>query len=103
MVHIYTLLQKIGENAFNLDLPIVLGIHSIINVNQLNLYVPPHLEEQVQVTHPMDNILDHRPPLVEDTLLKTYMHSNALERSQPSSLVTRASFSLMPNGFLLLF
>ena len=67
----YTILEAIGPNAFRLDLPAQLGIHNVINVNNLKLYEPPQLEDEIAVLHPDDNIPDFQPPLVEDTLLDT--------------------------------
>jgi hypothetical protein len=37
---LYTILDKIGENAYRLDLPPQLGIHNVINVNHLKLFEP---------------------------------------------------------------
>ena len=67
----YTILDKIGENAYRLDLPPQLGIHDVINVNQLKLFEPPLLEEPVTITHPVDNIPDFQMPLDKDTILDT--------------------------------
>jgi len=67
----YTVLQKIGENAYRLDLPPHLGIHNVINVNHLKLFEPPLLEEPVTITHPVDNIPDFQLPFSKDTLLDT--------------------------------
>jgi hypothetical protein len=58
----YTILEKIGENAYRLDLPPQLGIHNVINVNHLKLFEPPLLEEPVTITHPVDNILTSNSP-----------------------------------------
>jgi hypothetical protein len=71
----YTILDKIGENDYRLDLPQQLGIHNVINVNHLNFFEPPLLEEPVTITDPMDNILDFQLPLAKDTLLDTQNRS----------------------------
>jgi hypothetical protein len=67
----YTILEKIGENVYRLDLPPQLGIHNVINVNHLKLFEPSLLEEPVIFTHPVDNIFDFQLPLAKDTILDT--------------------------------
>jgi len=71
----YTILQKVGENAYRLDLHPLLGIHNVINVNHLKLFEPPLLEEAITITHPVDNILDFQLPVAKDILLDTRTHS----------------------------
>jgi hypothetical protein len=71
----YKILNKIGENAYRLDLPPQLGIHNVINVNHLKFFEPSLLEEPVTITHPMENILDFQLPLAKDTILDTRSHS----------------------------
>jgi hypothetical protein len=68
MDHIQVL-DRIGENAYRLDLPTHLGIHDVLNVNNLKLFELPLLEDTVTVQHPMDNILDFQPPLLHDQIL----------------------------------
>ena len=68
---LHTILDKIGENAYRLDLPPQLGIHNVINVNHLKLFEPSLLEELFTITHPMDNIPDFQIPLAKDTILDT--------------------------------
>jgi hypothetical protein len=72
---LYTILDKIGENAYRLDLPPQLGIHNVINVNHLKLFEPSLLEEPVTITHPVDNIPDFQLPLAKDTILDTRSRS----------------------------
>jgi len=62
-------LQQIGENAFRLDLPSHLGVHDVVNVNQLKLYDPPHLEDEFVISHTKDTIPNFQPLLEEDTFL----------------------------------
>jgi hypothetical protein len=59
----YTVLDRIGENSYRLDLPPHLGIHGVINVNTLKLFEPPLLEDTVTVLHPVDNIWYFQHPL----------------------------------------
>jgi len=63
-------LECIGDNAYRLDLPPQLGIHDVLNVNNLKLFEPSLLEEVVPVQHPVDNIPDFQSPLLEDTILE---------------------------------
>jgi hypothetical protein len=72
---LYTILDKIRENAYRLDLPPQLGIHNVINVNHLKLFDPSLLEELVTITHPVNNIPDFQLPLAKDTILDTRSHS----------------------------
>jgi hypothetical protein len=65
----YTVLDRIGENAYRLDLPPHLGIHDVLNVNNLKLFEPPLLEDTVTVIHLVDNILDFQHPLLMDQIL----------------------------------
>jgi hypothetical protein len=48
----YIVLECIGENAYRLYFPAQLGIHDVLNVNNLKLFEPPLLEEGVIVQHP---------------------------------------------------
>lgn len=41
----YTVTRAVGSNTFHLDLPTQLGIHNIVNVNQLKLYELSHNDE----------------------------------------------------------
>jgi hypothetical protein len=84
----YTILDKIGENTYRLDLPPQLGIHNVINVNHLNLFEPSLLEELVTITHPVDNILNFQLPLAKDTVLDTLTRSTR-HHTYTSYLVAR--------------
>lgn len=37
----FTILEKIGNNTFRLDLPIYMQMYSVVNVENLKLYEPP--------------------------------------------------------------
>lgn len=50
-------------------MPSQLGIHDVINVNNLKLFEPPLLEESVTIHHLVDNIPDFQHPLLKDTIL----------------------------------
>ena len=71
----YTVLECIGENAYRLDLPTQLGIHDVLNVNNLKLFEPPLLDEAVTVHHPVDNIPDFQPPLLSDQILDSHIRT----------------------------
>jgi hypothetical protein len=42
----FTILEKIGTNAFHLDLPPYMQIYSVMKVENLNLYEPPMIMDQ---------------------------------------------------------
>ena len=42
----YSILDKIGENAYRLDLPPQLGVHNVINVNHVKLFEPPYCRNE---------------------------------------------------------
>ena len=42
----FKILEKIGNNAFKLDLPSYMQIYSIVNVANLNLYEPNLIKDQ---------------------------------------------------------
>ena len=71
----YTVLECIGENAYRLDLPTQLGIHDVLNVNNLKLFEPPLLDEAVTVHHPVDNIPYFQPPLLSDQILDSHIRT----------------------------
>jgi len=89
----YTILQKVGENGYKLDLPPQLGIHNVINVNHLKMFEPPILEEVVTITHPVDNIPDFQLPLAHDTLLDC-MTCSTSNKDHTSYLVARQGQTL---------
>ena len=65
-----TILEHIEENEYHhLDLLSHLGIHDVLNVNNLNFFEPPILEDVVIVQHPMDNIFYFQPPLLHDKIM----------------------------------
>ena len=39
-------MEKIGNNAFRLDLPSYMQIYIVVNVENLRLYEPPLIEDQ---------------------------------------------------------
>jgi len=88
----YTILQKVVENAYRLDLPPHLGIHNVINVNHLKFFKPPLLEEAVTITHPVNNIPYFQLPLTTDTLLDTRTRSTR-NKAYTSYLVVRPNSS----------
>lgn len=77
----YTVLECIGENAYRLDLPPQLGIHNVMNVNNLRRFEPPLLEEEVIVQHPVDNIPNFQPPLLKDPILDSQTRTTRKQQS----------------------
>lgn len=65
----YTVLERMGENAYRLDLIAQLDIHDVLNVNNRKMFEPSLLEETIIVQHPMDNIPDFLLPLLGDKIL----------------------------------
>ena len=54
-----------GENAFELELPLAMGIHPVFNVSLLKLYqgdvpVPAPIEIDGELEYEIDAILEHR-------------------------------------------
>jgi len=86
-------LEKVGENAYRLDLPPHLGIHNVINVNNLKLFEPPLLEELVTITHPIDNIPDFQLSMTNDTILDSRTRSTR-NKEHTSYLVARQGQTL---------
>jgi len=81
-------MEKVRETAYKLDLPPQLGIHNVINVNNLKLFEPPLLEEAVTITHPVDNIPYFQLPVAHDTLLDSRTRSTR-NKDHTSYLVAR--------------
>jgi len=67
----YTILQRIGENVYQLDFPAQLEIHDVLNVNNLKLFESPLLEETTIVQHPMENIIGVQLHLFTDKILES--------------------------------
>ena len=42
----FKIIQKVGNNAFQLDLPSYMKIYSVVNVENLCLYEPPLIDDQ---------------------------------------------------------
>jgi hypothetical protein len=71
---LYIVLQQIWNNAHRLDFPPQLGIHDVMNVNNLKHYEPPLLEDNVTISHPVELIPNFQPPLLQDTRHTTTRH-----------------------------
>ena len=68
----FKILEKIGENAFRLDLPAYMHIHSVVNADCLRLFEPSMIEdpeEQSQLPSVDDLLLEYLNELQEDTVL----------------------------------
>jgi len=68
----FTILEKTGNNAFHLDLPIYMQMYSVVNVENLKLYEPPLImdtEEVGKVPIVDDFALDYLDELPEDIIL----------------------------------
>jgi hypothetical protein len=65
-------LEKIGNNAFHLDLPIYMQMYSIVNVENLKLYEPPLImdTEEVGTVPTVDDFApEYLDELPEDIIL----------------------------------
>ena len=68
----FTILEKIGNNAFRLDLPIYMEMYSVVNVENLKLYEPPLIMDAKEVgTVPTidDFAVEYLDELPEDIIL----------------------------------
>ena len=68
----FEILEKIGTNAFRLNLPPYMQIYSVVNVENLKLYEPPMiLDEDVSVQVPSVDDLspEYMSELPQDVIL----------------------------------
>jgi hypothetical protein len=68
----FKILEKIGNNAFHLDLPPYMQMYAIVNVENLRLYEPPLIVDQgehAQIPSIDDLLLEYLSKLHEDTIL----------------------------------
>jgi hypothetical protein len=75
----FTILDKVGNDAFQLELPPYMQMYSVVNVENLKLYEPPMIIDQdVQVQVPsMDEFaLEYRIELQEDVILDKKFRSS---------------------------
>ena len=68
----FKIINKVGNNAFQLDLPSYMQMYSIVNVENLRLYEPPLIDDQGSDVQ-LPSIEDFSPKfldeLKEDTIL----------------------------------
>ena len=75
----FKILDKIGENAFRLDLPAYMQIYSIVTVEDLRLYQPSLIEdpkEQGQITSIEDILPEYLNELQENTVLDSRIRTS---------------------------
>ena len=68
----FKILDKIGENAFHLDLPAYMQIYLVVNSKNLILYEPSLIEdpeEKIQLPSIRDLLPEYLNELQEDTVL----------------------------------
>ena len=68
----FKILKKVGNNAFQLDLPSYMQMYSVVNVENLRLYEPPLIadhESAVQLPSIEDFSPEFLDELKEDTIL----------------------------------
>jgi hypothetical protein len=75
----FKIVDKIGNNAFRLDLPPYMQMYAVVNVENLKLYDPPLIDDQGEHVH-IPSIYDFSPEylteLEEDTILDRRMRTS---------------------------
>jgi hypothetical protein len=72
----FKIIDKIGNNAFRLDLPPYMQMYAVVNVENLKLYEPPLIDDQgehVQIPSIDDFSPEYLTELQEDTILDRRM------------------------------
>ena len=72
-------MEKIGNNAFRLDLPSYMQIYVVVNVENLRLYETPLIEyqgENVQIPYIEDISPKYLDELQQDTILDRRIRSS---------------------------
>lgn len=75
----FEILEKIGTNAFRLNLPPYMQIYSVVNVENLKLYEPPMIfdeETNIQVPSVDDLAPEYMSELPEDVTLDRNIRSS---------------------------
>jgi hypothetical protein len=75
----FKILDKIGNNAFHLDLPPYMQMYAVVNVENLKLYEPPLNDDQgehVQIPSIDDFSPEYLTELHEDTILDRRMRTS---------------------------
>ena len=68
----FEILEKIGNNAFHLNLPPYMQMYAVVNVENLRLYEPPLIDDQgkhVQIPSIDDFSPEYLSELQQDTIL----------------------------------
>lgn len=68
----FTILTKIGDNSFHLDLPAYIKIYLVVNVEKLKLYEPPlimDIEEVAQIPIVNDFASEYLDKLPKEIIL----------------------------------
>jgi hypothetical protein len=75
----FKIIDKIGNNAFRLDLPPYMQMYAVVNVENLKLYEPPLIDDQgehVQIPSIDDFSPEYLTELHEDTILDRRMRTS---------------------------
>jgi hypothetical protein len=75
----FKIIDKIGNNAFRLDLPPYMQMYAVVNVENLKLYEPPLIDDQgehVQIPSIDDFSPEYLTELQEDTILDRRMRTS---------------------------
>ena len=93
----YIVLQQIRENAYRLDLCLQIGIDDVVNVNSLNHFETPLVENEVTISHPSELVPDFQPPLLEDRVFNS--HSNTTFTQSHTSYLVRGKGQLLAQAW----
>jgi hypothetical protein len=75
----FKIVDKVGNNAFRLDLPPYMQMYAVVNVENLKLYEPPLIDDQgehVQIPSIDDFSPEYLTELQEDTILDRRMRTS---------------------------
>jgi hypothetical protein len=75
----FKILDKIGSNAFRIELPPYMQIYLVVNVGKLRLYEPPMIEDQgesVQIPSIDVFSLEYMNELQDDTILDKRVYTS---------------------------
>jgi hypothetical protein len=75
----FKIIDKIGNNAFRLDLPPYMQMYAVVNVENLKLYEPPLIDDQgenVQIPSIDEFSPEYLTKLQEDTILDRRMRTS---------------------------
>jgi len=100
----FKILEKIGENAFLLDLPAYMHIYSVVNAENLKLFEPSlieDLEEQSPLSSIDDLLPEYLNELQEDTVRDRKVRTTHRGDVEYLRLDSKVQNSTVQNGWKL--